>query len=35
MTKKVSYKAVEATDEFLGNKTVDKTVKPKPLTDQI
>ena len=30
-SKKVLYKAVKATDKFIGKKVADKTVKPKPV----
>ena len=33
-SKKVIHKAAEATDEFLGKKIADKTVKPKPIIDK-
>ena len=34
-SKKVAHKAAEATGEFIENKIADKTVKPKPVTDDI
>ena len=33
-SKKVAHKVAETTSEFIGNKIINKTVRPKPLPDE-